>query len=64
MDSDDFGSLRGLKAVVTGSSSGIGRQIAVEFAAAGAAVVVHANRSHHQAASLVEEEERVVAVAL
>jgi 3-oxoacyl-[acyl-carrier protein] reductase len=41
----EFGSLEGLRAVVTGSSSGIGRAIAMEFAAAGADIVVHCNRS-------------------
>jgi 3-oxoacyl-[acyl-carrier protein] reductase len=55
MATTTFGSLRGLKAVVTGSSRGIGREIALEFAAAGAAVVVHANRSQRQAAALVDE---------
>lgn len=44
-----FGSLSGQKAVVTGASSGIGRAIALEFARAGADVVVHANRSREQA---------------
>lgn len=44
-----FGSLSGKKAVVTGASSGIGRAIALEFARAGADVVVHANRSREQA---------------
>jgi 2-amino-4-hydroxy-6-hydroxymethyldihydropteridine diphosphokinase len=47
--------LRGLRAVVTGSSSGIGRAIALEFAAAGAAVLVHARRSR-QAAETVRGE--------
>jgi 3-oxoacyl-[acyl-carrier protein] reductase len=41
----DFGSLDGMKAVVTGSSSGIGRAIAMEFAEAGADIVIHCNRS-------------------
>jgi 3-oxoacyl-[acyl-carrier protein] reductase len=38
-------SLQGQTAVVTGSSSGIGRAIALEFAAAGADVVVHARKN-------------------
>jgi 3-oxoacyl-[acyl-carrier protein] reductase len=45
-------SLAGRRAVVTGSSSGIGRAIALELASAGASVLVHANRS-------LEEAERV-----
>ena len=45
----DFGDLEGLNAVVTGSSRGIGRAIAVELAAAGADVVVHCNRSEADA---------------
>lgn len=40
-----FASLSGLKAIVTGSSSGIGRAIALEFARAGADVGVHCYRS-------------------
>jgi 3-oxoacyl-[acyl-carrier protein] reductase len=40
-----FGDLSGRKAVVTGSSSGIGRATALEFARAGADVVVHCRRS-------------------
>ena len=40
-----FGDLTGLRAVVTGSSSGIGRAIALEFARAGADLMVHARSS-------------------
>src|SRR5262249_43189271 len=37
--------LRGLRALVTGSTGGIGRAVALEFAAAGADVIVHGRRS-------------------
>src|SRR5207237_1737110 len=36
--------LTGLRALVTGSTGGIGRAIALELAAAGAAVIVHGRR--------------------
>jgi 3-oxoacyl-[acyl-carrier protein] reductase len=41
--------LRGLRAVVTGSSSGIGKAIALELAEAGADVLVHCRRSLQRA---------------
>ncbi len=41
--------LAGLRAMVTGSTSGIGRAIAIEFAAAGADVIVHGGRSRLKA---------------
>jgi len=43
--------LRGQTAVVTGSSGGIGRAVAVELAAAGAAVVVHGRNAQRAAAT-------------
>ena len=46
--------LAGKWAVVTGSSSGIGRAIAVELAAAGANLIVHGNRRHSAALQLAE----------
>jgi 3-oxoacyl-[acyl-carrier protein] reductase len=47
--------LAGLCAVVTGSSSGIGRAIALELAAAGAHCVVHANRNRAGAEQTAKE---------
>ncbi len=44
-----FSDLNGKSAVVTGSSSGIGRAIAIEFAKAGANVVVHYRSSEDKA---------------
>lgn len=44
--------LTGLRTLVTGASSGIGRAIALELARGGAAVVVHANRSLAEAEGL------------
>ena len=49
-----FAGLAGKTAVVTGSSSGIGRAIAEEFARAGAKVVVHYHRSEQLAREVVE----------
>jgi 3-oxoacyl-[acyl-carrier protein] reductase len=54
-----FGDLSGRRAVVTGSSSGIGRAIAIEFARAGADLVVHARQSEEQAKSTAGEIQRL-----
>ncbi len=45
--------LSGLRAFVTGSTSGIGKAIALEFAAAGAGVIVHGRRSSEAADAVV-----------
>lgn len=55
MNQPPFASLRGMRAVVTGSSSGIGRAIAREFAAAGADVLIHC-RTSLEAAHHVSDE--------
>ena len=47
--------LSGLRAVVTGSSSGIGRAIALELARAGAGVFVHARKNIDGLQSVVRE---------
>ena len=48
-------SLDGRRAVITGSSSGIGRAIALELADAGAEILIHANRSVSDGEKLREE---------
>lgn len=50
-----LGMLDGCRATVTGSSSGIGRSIALELAAAGADVVVHCHQSIEQAENVAAE---------
>jgi 3-oxoacyl-[acyl-carrier protein] reductase len=47
--------LSGLSAVVTGSTSGIGRAIALELAAAGADVIIHGRRSQETAEAVAEQ---------
>lgn len=50
-----FCTLTGLRTVVTGASSGIGRAVGLEFARAGAEVVIHCRRSRAPADSLAQE---------
>jgi 3-oxoacyl-[acyl-carrier protein] reductase len=52
---DNDNSLIGLTAVVTGSSSGIGRAIALELASAGANIVVHCRQNRAGAEAVVGE---------
>lgn len=54
-----FGKLAGKRAVVTGASSGIGKAIALELAAAGASVYVHYRASKHSAETVSEECSRL-----
>src|SRR5262249_45630802 len=53
--------LAGLRALVTGSTGGIGKAIALEFAAAGAAVIVHGRRAEAAAAVANQVEAQGVA---
>lgn len=50
--------LSGQRIVVTGSTSGIGRAIALELAAAGAAVLIHGRRSPERAQQVADEVAR------
>src|SRR5262249_19554324 len=49
--------LAGVRAVVTGSTSGIGRAIALELAAGGADVIVHGRRSRAAAEAVAADVE-------
>lgn len=49
------GKMKGKKVLVTGSGTGIGRGVALEFARHGAAVVLHYSHSHSGASSAVNE---------
>jgi 3-oxoacyl-[acyl-carrier protein] reductase len=50
--------LAGLRALVTGSSSGIGQAVAESFAAAGAWVIIHGHRHFDRAKQLADELRR------
>jgi len=54
-----FGDLSGCRAVVTGSSTGIGRAIALEFARAGADIVVHSRAGQPEALGVRDECRRI-----
>lgn len=60
MNANNFCDLSGLKVVVTGSTSGIGREVAREFANAGAELLIH-GRQDSQAAQEVRDELSVLA---
>ena len=55
MNANNFCDLSGLKVVITGSTSGIGREVAREFANAGAELLIH-GRQDSQSAQEVRDE--------
>ncbi len=55
MNSESFANLAGKKAVVTGSTTGIGRAIVAELAKAGAEVIVHGCHNISAGQSLADE---------
>ena len=50
-----FADLSGLRAVVTGGSRGIGRAIALEFARAGANLIIHSGSSLARAKAVLRQ---------
>ncbi len=56
-EASSFAGLQGKTALVTGSTSGIGRSIALELARAGANVMIHGARSEPQAQAVAAEVE-------
>ena len=55
MNSECFANLAGMRAVVTGSTSGIGRAIASELSRGGADVIVHGCRNFDAANELASQ---------
>lgn len=58
MSLSEFANLSGMRAVVTGSTSGIGRAMAFEFVRAGSDVVIHGRHDQKVAESTAEELRR------
>ncbi len=54
-DGKQFADLTGLRAIVTGASTGIGRAIALELACGGARTIVHCRQSLEAATAVCEE---------
>jgi 3-oxoacyl-[acyl-carrier protein] reductase len=59
MNLANFGDLTGKRALVTGGSSGIGCAMALEFAHAGADVIIHFGKSSEAATRISEEISRI-----
>ncbi|WP_197998565.1 SDR family NAD(P)-dependent oxidoreductase [Gimesia aquarii] len=55
MSASSFCNLSGMKAMVTGSSTGIGKAIALELAEAGADVLIHYRKSAEKAQQVVKQ---------
>lgn len=55
MSVSEFANLSGMRAVVTGSTSGLGRAIAIEFVKAGSDVVIHGTHRREAAESVASE---------